>query len=94
MGYAIEYGCGTGVKTPYKKKRRIMPVMVGVVCLALVMLWMMPGVRTALRDFILPGDGAVTAKALQNLASNLQEGEGWTNSVTTFCHEILAESGQ
>lgn len=95
MGYVIDYGCGTGVKVPVKKrKRRILPVTVGIVCAALVVLGLLPGVRTSLRDFLLPGDGAVTAKALQNLASNLQEGEGWSDAVTAFCHEILSESGQ
>lgn len=94
MGYVIDYGCGTGVKATIKKKGRLMPVIAGVLCLALTILLLIPGVRTSLLDIILPGDGAVTAKALQNLASNLQAGEGWTDSVTVFCHEILAESGQ
>lgn len=94
MGYVINYGCGTGVKTSAKKKRRMLPVMAGMVCLILVILGAMPGVRMALRDFILPGDGAETAKALQNLASDLRSGEELTDAVTAFCHHIIAESGQ
>lgn len=94
MGYIISYGCGTGMKAPIKKKvRRLLPALSGITCVGLLLfVFLFPAVRTALRDFLLPGDGAVTAQALQNLASDLKAGEDWSVAVSAFCHEILTEA--
>ena len=90
MGYVIEYGCGSGVKSRVGKKKRHWPKIFAVM---VVLLTVVQG-RTVLRDLILPGDGAVTAEALQILADDLQAGEPFSDAVTTFCQHILAESGQ
>lgn len=94
MGYMIEYGCGSGVKLPIKKKKRFaLPIAIFLMaCLAGAML--VPRARITVRDLLLPGDGAVTAEALQNLASDLKSGEAFSDAVTAFCHQILEESGQ
>lgn len=94
MGYMIEYGCGTGVKLPVKKKKRWVIPIVLLLAASLLGAVFVPEIRIALRDIILPGDGAVTAEALQNLAEDLKDGEGVADAVTAFCQQILTESGQ
>ena len=96
MGYLMEYGCGTAVKKPARKKRRgILPIIAGITVLtSFFALHMFPEAGISLRDYLLPGDGAVTAQALQNMASDLREGESLSDAVTAFCQQILTQSGQ
>ncbi len=40
-------------------------------------------------QFLLPGDPAVTAAALENMADSLQNGQEFSDAVLTFCREVL-----
>lgn len=42
-----------------------------------------------LRDFVLPGDGAITDRALQGLVENLRSGQPMSDAVEVFCKEII-----
>lgn len=42
-----------------------------------------------LRDFVLPGDAAVTDHALQGLVENLRRGQPMSDAVEVFCKEII-----
>lgn len=88
MGYRIEYGQTAVVKqiAEHKKKRFPAAVLCGVL-LAGVLLF--PQVREVLSDLLLPGDGAVTASALEGLADDLKEGETLEYAVRVFCQEII-----
>lgn len=96
MAYKIEYGPGGMEKRPVKPpKRRLTGVTAGAFCLFLLLtLLFWPKGRTALRDIVLPGDPEVTAEALRDLTSDLREGEGLSDAVTAFCHQIIEESGR
>lgn len=48
------------------------------------------------QEVLLPGDPAVTAAALENLASDLRSGTSLWDAITAFCREIMQHgiSGQ
>lgn len=50
---------------------------------------MIPQVRAALRDLLLPGDPEVTATALERLVEAVSEGEAIQTALTEFCREII-----
>ena len=89
MGYRIEYG-QSAVKIPIidKKKKRFPFLLIGVGVLLAAML--LPQTRVMLRDFLLPGDSAVTAAAMETFIDDLQAGQSIGEAVTVFCREIIA----
>lgn len=93
MAYRIEYGDAGSVKLPVKpvrrKKTAMVAVMIGVLFLALMLI---PQGRMMVRNAVLPGNEAVTAEALQDLAADLRAGEELSDAVTTFCRYIITES--
>lgn len=93
MAYRIEYGDTGSVKLPIKlvrrKKTAMVAVAIGVVFLATLLI---PQGRVMIRNAVLPGNEAVTAEALQGLASDLRAGEDLSDAVTTFCRYIISES--
>ena len=90
MAYRIEYDSG-GVKRKVAEKKRF-PVVWLLLCAAAAVL-MIPGVRTTVLHWLLPGDGAVTARALCELVTDLREGEALSDAVTVFCREIISHGG-
>ena len=46
-----------------------------------------------LREILLPGNGESTAKALEELISQLHEVAAFGDAVTAFCREIIAGAG-
>lgn len=87
MAYRIKYNLvGPNRKTTQKNKRTgaILTVLgiCGFVVIALHLPWA--------RDLLLPGDSAVTAAALEDLAENLQQGESLMDAITVFCRNIIA----
>ena len=84
MGYRIVYG--------KQEKKIISPKKTGLIVtgIAVTALLLWPTGRSAVRELILPGDADVTAAALQNLVSELGEGQEFGEAVTAFCQEIIA----
>ena len=41
------------------------------------------------QEFLLPGDPAVTAAALENMVDNIKDGNSIAEAVTAFCREIV-----
>lgn len=87
VGYRIEYGSGMAKRRKVRQRR--IPALWLVLCAAAAAL-MIPGVRMALWQWMLPGDGVVTAEALGELVTNLREGESFGEAVSVFCREIIA----
>lgn len=56
---------------------------------AVVILILASGYKDTLLRWLLPGDSAVTAAALGELAENVQEGVPAGEAITAFCREIL-----
>ena len=42
--------------------------------------------------YLLPGDPAVTAAALENMAADLKAGQSVRDAITAFCAEIIAHA--
>ena len=90
MGYRIVYGqevCGSDAK----QKRR--PWIYICVLLAVVSVIHLTGIGEHLRQWLLPGDSAVTEAALEGLADRLMQGQNFREAVTVFCKEIIRGSG-
>ena len=91
MGYRIEYGDRAAVRKE-RKGRSLLTRIVTVACiLSLVAgaLAVKHAGLTWVTDFLLPGDPAVTAAALENMVESIREGEPWGDAVTAFCREII-----
>lgn len=90
MNYRIEYD-GARVKKRAIRVTKAKKWTIILVCAAVIasgfMLW--PRGRMMLRDFVLPGDGAITDRALQGLVENLRSGQPMSDAVEVFCKEII-----
>ncbi len=89
MSYEIEYDMQDLPKT-VGKPRKASPwaILAVVLCLLLAL-----GIKTLslpwVQEVLLPGDPAVTAAALENMAQNLKNGDSLLEAVTAFCQEIV-----
>lgn len=45
--------------------------------------------HSKVRRFLLPGDPEVTERALNNMVTNIKNGEQFVDALTDFCEEIL-----
>lgn len=87
MGYQITYG-------PTKKRGSKRPTkrLLGLVIVTLIIagsLIRISGYDEILLQFLLPGDPAVTAAALENMVQNLHDGENVQEAFAGFCREII-----
>ena len=93
MGYRITY------ESVGKKRKSLGPghkrTLTGVLVLVLVLGAM--GIKSSGLDFVknylLPGDPAVTAAALEEMAEDLRQGESIVSAFRAFCEEII-ENGK
>jgi hypothetical protein len=95
MSYRIEYGSGGELRKPCKKKGLWARVAV-VICVLSLVAGAMTIKNTGLswvKTVLLPGDPAVTAAALENMAESIREGESLVDAVTAFCREIIENAG-
>lgn len=92
MGYRITYeSFGEEKKMPANKRRNSV-IAAGILVAALI-LGAFTVKHTGLRwvqEYLLPGDPAVTAAALEGFAQDLREGESIKAAITAFCWEIMA----
>ena len=91
MGYQIQYG-QTIVKThiseqnKFRLSRKNGSILIVVFCILLAIFF---GSRKEVRDFLVPGNSAVTREALSNMVSDLMSGEPLFDSFEAFCLEIV-----
>ena len=91
MGYRIEYDLGQKKRYIIKFRwERAAAMTAG--CLALFGLltnlyW--PAGARALREFLIPGDTAVTGQAFEAMVEDIRSGTDISDAVTVFCREIL-----
>ena len=92
MSYKIAYASfGEEKKMPKKSEWKngigaIMLVMMLVVGAVTLKSKALPWVQT----YLLPGDPAVTAAALDNMVTDLRQGDSLYDAVMAFCREIVA----
>ncbi len=91
MGYHMDYEQIGQTRPQPTEKHRVSGVIAVVLICVLVMGAVaiktvgLPWVET----FLIPGDPEVTQAALQDMVSNLQEGQSIGEAVTAFCREIV-----
>lgn len=91
MGYRIEYGSSGDLRKPLKSKRPYSAIAAAACVLALVAgaITVKQTGLTWVQEFLLPGDPAVTAAALENMVDNIKDGDSIAEAVTAFCREIV-----
>lgn len=95
MGYRIDYG---SMKTSKRKDKLSFTGIMAMTAGFLVLFVLLTSVfwssgRQKLRDFLLPGDPAVTGQALETMVSQLKDGESISEAVGAFCQEVLDGAG-
>lgn len=96
MAYQISYGQDC-VKKKNKREFRIpkpsrgnlIRIGMAVFILLLAFACMIPQVRLAVRDMLLPGEPAITEAALERLVEAISDGEAIQTALTDFCREVI-----
>lgn len=86
MAYVIHYG-------PVKKQRvwrKPKLFRAGVAVAGIVVVALIPSVRSWVWDLIVPGDPKVTTQAFSELINDIRGGETVTAAIEGFCSQILA----
>lgn len=94
MGYRIDYPQGIQAQRKQKRSSKVIPFTILFFLLFLfctVRFWQQ-GVET-LQKFLLPGDAAVTAAALQDFTQALKTGESLSNAFAEFCQQVIHGAG-
>ena len=96
MAYQISYGQDCATKTKKLELRLPKPgrevmLRAALVCSVILQLLtcLIPQVRLAVRNMLLPGDPEITATALERLVEAVSEGETIQTALTEFCREII-----
>jgi len=91
MGYRIEYGAGSTVTySIQKEKRHLLSMTAGfflLFCTLTSALW--PDQWQLARDYLIPGDPAVTKAAFSEMTRQLKAGDSLEDAVVTFCREVV-----
>ena len=91
LGYQITYENGTMRKQTLRRRRiKWKRLGIGLSAAAMAVTMLVPQGRLWLRDLILPGDEEVTAAALEEMVSDLRDGQPIGEVVEAFCREIIA----
>ena len=90
MGYCVEYTQGSSRNYPIKTKQlhRKSYILWGVLAMCFALL-LVPEIRNCLKQFLLPGDPAVTETAFLSMVDRIGAGESFYDAVTAFCEEII-----
>lgn len=91
MGYRVEYGPEARKRKPGKAR------LAGLAAVGLLLLLLLGNRcrtegRETIRQWLLPGDGAVTAGALEDFAWELGEGAELSRAFEVFCRKVLWET--
>ena len=91
MSYRIEYGSTTPMKFLQKRRktdiRTLTALCMILFALAVGQFW--PRGKAVLRGFLLPGKPSMTEQAFSCLVSDLSQGVGFEEAMTTFCQQII-----
>lgn len=85
MAYRITYG----PKVRGEKQRPKRRFWIFAAAVVLVLILYAAGTGETLKNWLLPGDAAVTEQALQTFAQQLEEGESLGDAFACFCREII-----
>lgn len=87
MAYQVQYGQGFHVQRTIrnKKKRNTKKWIIAAVVASGIISMCIPQIRRQ----ILPGDGAITKQAAEELVAQIQRGESVVDAFTDFCEFII-----
>ncbi len=91
MSYQIDYTSGGAKVHDFPPKRRNGRA-IGIAILLAFLFFLhslFPTALDVIRDFLIPGDAAVTAAAFDSLVASVQSGESCAQAFTAFCREII-----
>ena len=91
MAYTIQYSPENNKKYPTMaiRKRWNWLVATFLLAIAFALGWIGMKERTALKEFLLPGDPEKTESAVTTMVSDIREGTNVGEAITDFCLEIL-----
>ena len=95
MAYRIDYGTPIRNTRAELRKNRIFS-WITIICVLILVISAIAVKQQGLpwvETYLLPGDPAVTAAALDALAEDLRTGESLTQAISTFCREIMENAG-
>lgn len=87
MGYKIVYG-PAGPKRPLRY-RLGQKLLVKILVAALLVGLRFSGLGETMRQWLIPGDAAVTTAAWNGLTEDIAAGENITDALSGFCREII-----
>ena len=87
MSYSVTYG-QEFLKRTSKKGYGKVAIFASVLAIVVVLL-SIPQIRKPVVNFLLPGDGAVTAKALEGFVDDMKSGTSIYDAAEAFCRQIL-----
>lgn len=94
MGYRVEYGSVRKVRnldSRFSRKAAFTGMFLLLFLVLVKICW--PQGSAILQEFFLPGNGAVTAAALDTFAEELRSGESLVQAFTAFCRQVLGSAG-
>lgn len=94
MGYRVEYGQAERKAPSFLKKYRLHLLTAAfflLFVLAVKLYW--PEGAAVLSSIFLPGEPTEAQAAFAVLVEDLREGQPFSDAVTTFCREIIADAG-
>ena len=94
MAYRVQYNQSESACRDNGNGSCVLLCLLTLVLVACVVLYCSnDSVRSMIQDLLIPGDDAVTKAAFVNMIGQLQNGDSVSDSLTTFCYEILEASG-
>ena len=95
MAYSIDYNAGEIKKVEFKPlRKRVKRKILTFVAIAFTVIGITQAVGSdAVKEFLLPGDPAVTEAALTGMIEDIRAGESVGDAITAFCREILDSAG-
>lgn len=94
MNYQIIYNTKNIDNIRRVNKYRKLPVYICTVTVIIlaVIIFSNPNSLSAVRDYLVPGNDAVTKSAFFELTENIKEGESMSAAITTFCQRVIGNA--
>ena len=93
MAYRISYDGVGKYRLKNKNKRKGIYSAVFVLLLVFVAISIKVSGLTWVQEVLLPGDSAVTAAALEDMVTDLRNGDSLYEAIKAFCQEIVEHAG-
>lgn len=91
MAYKIQYGVNNSgqFKRTTSKKSSSKRLIIVLLLLTLLLTALFTDAHRMLIDILIPGDNAVTIRAVNIFAEEMKAGESFYDAIASFCSEVL-----